>query len=399
MTMKLHDMQQRRDTIARDMRALNEKIGDSEWSPEQRSSWDGMTSELRSLDDKIQRESDLRDADQRFANEQEEQRKDEPQSSEQRSAFETYLRSGFSVLNSDQRKALSELRAMGAAEGSEGGYTIPRELRSKVIEKMKQYGGIASVSQIINTDNGNPIDWVTSDGTSEEGVLLGEKDEAPEGDPSFGVVTVGARKLSSKVIRVPNTLLQDSGIDMEEFLSARIAQRIGRGEARLLVKGSGAGTPEQPKGLAVSAGIGHTGKETLVLDYTDLTALKHSVDPAYRLGSKTRWAFNDATLQLITEMKDANGRPLWLPAVAGTTPAHILDHEYVIDQSIDTIGVDKKFIFFGDFDYFLIRRVNYMSIKRLVERYAEFDQTGFLAFHRFDCLLQDSSAIKCLVGK
>ena len=40
-----------------------------------------------------------------------------------------------------------------------------------------------------------------------------------------------------------------------------------------------------------------------------------------------------------------------------------------------------------------------MTLKRLVERYAEFDQTGFLAFHRFDCVLEDTGAIKALVGK
>ncbi|STJ11790.1 prophage major capsid protein [Escherichia coli] len=30
-----------------------------------------------------------------------------------------------------------------------------------------------------------------------------------------------------------------------------------------------------------------------------------------------------------------------------------------------------------------------MELKRLVERYAEFDQVAFLAFHRFDCVLED----------
>ena len=52
----------------------------------------------------------------------------------------------------------------------------------------------------------------------------------------------------------------------------------------------------------------------------------------------------------------------------------------------------------GDFAQFIIRRVRYMVLKRLVERYADFDQTGFLAFHRFDCVLQDAAAIKVLQG-
>lgn len=399
MTMKLHEMQQRRDTIAREMRSLNETIGDAEWSPEQRSSWDGMTSELRSLDDKIKREVDLRAADNNFIDEHLRSDPDNQGNDEQRDAFDAYLRHGTNELSAEQRSALNEMRAQATSVGDKGGYTVPRTLLTKVVESMKQYGGIANVSQIIYTNSGNPIDWATSDGTAEEGELLGENAAGTEGDVTFGSATLGAKKLSSKIIRVSNELLADSGLDIEAFLGGRIAQRIGRGEAKHLIKGSGAGTPLQPRGLEVSVTGGVTGKTTMVLDYLDLTALKHSVDPAYRASPKTRWAFNDSTLQAITEMKDSTGRPLWLPAVAGMAPSTILDHEYVIDQGIDGIGVGKKFMFFGDFDNFIIRRVNYMVIKRLVERYAEYDQTGFLAFHRFDCCLQDSAAIKALTGK
>lgn len=71
---------------------------------------------------------------------------------------------------------------------------------------------------------------------------------------------------------------------------------------------------------------------------------------------------------------------------------------YVIDQAIDGIGTGKN-SFSGDFNRFIIRRVTYMELKRLVERYAEFDQVAFLAFHRFDCVLEDVAAIKALTGK
>lgn len=61
--------------------------------------------------------------------------------------------------------------------------------------------------------------------------------------------------------------------------------------------------------------------------------------------------------------------------------------------------VPEKNSFSGDFNRFIIRRVTYMELKRLVERYAEFDQVAFLAFHRFDCVLEDVAAIKALTGK
>ncbi|EAA1524077.1 phage major capsid protein, partial [Salmonella enterica subsp. enterica] len=133
--------------------------------------------------------------------------------------------------------------------------------------------------------------------------------------------------------------------------------------------------------------------------WQEILALKHSIDPAYRRGPKFRLAFNDNTLKLISEMEDGQGRPLWLPDIVGVAPASVLNVPYVIDQEIDDIGAGKKFMFCGDFNRFIIRRVRYMILKRLVERYAEYDQTGFLAFHRFDCILEDTSAIKALVGK
>ncbi|MGL5162102.1 MAG: phage major capsid protein, partial [Plesiomonas shigelloides] len=229
MTMKLHEMQQRRDTIAREMRSLNETIGDAEWSPEQRSSWDGMTSELRSLDDKIKREVDLRAADNNFIDEHLRSDPDNQGNDEQRDAFDAYLRHGTNELSAEQRSALNEMRAQAASVGDKGGYTVPRTLLTKVVESMKQYGGIANVSQIIYTNTGNPIDWATSDGTAEEGELLGENAAGTEGDVTFGSATLGAKKLSSKIIRVSNELLADSGLDIEAFLGGRIAQRIGRG--------------------------------------------------------------------------------------------------------------------------------------------------------------------------
>ena len=98
-------------------------------------------------------------------------------------------------------------------------------------------------------------------------------------------------------------------------------------------------------------------------------------------------------------MEDGNGRPLWIPGLDASAPARLLKSPYVIDQAIPSMAAGAKFMFAGDFDQFILRRVRYLVLKRLVERYAEFDQTGFLAFHRFGCVLQDTAAIKALQGK
>lgn len=405
--MKLHELKQKRNTIATDMRALHEKIGDATWTDEQRTQWNAAKSELDALDEQIGRLEELRRLDQEHVEDHEdEQRRQqrnntpEEQSAERRAAaFDKFLRHGFSELSAEERQAVKELRAQGTTPDAKGGYTVPTQMLNKIVDSMKAYGGIASVAQILNTSNGQDITWSTSDGTAEEGELLGENTEASEEDVSFGTAILGAKKLSSKIIRVSNELLQDSGVDIEAYLAARIGQRIGRGEAKYLVQGTGAGTPVQPKGLVASVTGTVNTAAAATFTWQEMNKLKHAIDPAYRGGPKYRWAFNDSTLQVIEEMVDGQNRPLWLPDVAGGTPATILNIPYVIDQAIDGIAAGKKFAFLGDFDRFIIRRITYMTLKRLVERYAEYDQTAFLAFHRFDCVLEDVAAIKALVGK
>lgn len=404
MTMKLHELKQKRNTIAIDMRAIHEKVGDGVMTEEQRTQWNKAQTELENLDAQIQREEQLRSLDQDLVddNEQEQrgqqQNNPETEQAERRNqAFDRFLRCGFGELTAEERQAVKELRAQGTSPDEKGGYTVPTQMLNKIVDQMKAYGGIASVAQILSTSTGQDITWSTSDGTDEEGELLGENTAASEQDVEFGTAILGAKKLSSKIIRVSNELLQDSGVNIEAYLGGRIAQRIGRGEAKYLVKGTGTGSPLQPKGL--DASVTGTIDASATFGWKDINALQHALDPAYRNGPKFRLAFNDDTLKNLKEMEDAQKRPLWLPSIAGVAPSTILGMQYVVDQAIDKMESGKKFIFCGDFDRFILRRVTYMTLKRLVERYAEYDQTAFLAFHRFDCVLEDTSAIKALVGK
>ena len=406
---KLHELQEKRRNIAAQMRTLHDKIGDNAWTDEQRTEWNKMKAELDGVDAVISREEELRSMDEKFVKEQEaaEAEKRAQKDGEKTlsvderrgQAFNAFLRNGLTNLTPEERQALNEMRAQGVGVNDHGGYTVPKEMQARIVEQMKAYGGIASVAQILTTSDGRTIEWITADGTTEEGELIGENTAATEADTLFGIANLGAKKLSSKIIRVSNELLQDSAINIESYLADRIAQRIGRAEAKYLIQGTGAGTPAQPKGLAASVTGTTQAKTAGKVDWLDVNALLHSVDPAYRNVGNSRLAFNDNTFKVLKEMVDAQNRPLWLPDVAGVAPSTILGKQYVIDQGIADIAKDAKFLYFGDFNRFVVRRVAYMTLKRLVERYAEFDQTAFLAFHRFDCVLEDTSAIKALIGK
>ncbi|HAT42360.1 MAG TPA: phage major capsid protein [Rheinheimera sp.] len=394
--MKLHELQQKRSAIALAMRQLHTEIGDKKWSEEQRTAWDMHQANFDQVDQQIQREEQLQSREKLEVTTEIETRSEGAPEAEYRSAFNKFMRSGFSGMSADEQRIFKEVRAQNStAGGGKGGETIPREFRGLIVDKMKAYGGIANVCQVLETDAGNPMDWVVTDGTADLGELVGENTDGGEQDVAFSTDSLGAKKLTSKIIRVPNELLVDSGINFEAFLAARIASRIGRKEADLIVNGTGTGTPSQNKGLKVSTTLSQSAAAAAALSADDLLNLKHKIDPAYRMGAM--FAFNDSTFLLLKKLKDGQGRPLWLPAIAGVAPALIDGDQYVIDQGIDSVATAKVSAYYGDFNRFVLRRVRYMQLKRLTERYAEFDQTAFVAFHRFDTVLEDTSAMAKLL--
>ena len=118
--MKLHELKQAYNELARNMRNLHDKIGDTTWTDEQRSQWSDWKQKLDGLDEQIKREEALRDADQRFVEENEEEHRDNLDNEErggqsvdeQRAqAFDGFLRQGMSEMSAEQRQILREMRA------------------------------------------------------------------------------------------------------------------------------------------------------------------------------------------------------------------------------------------------------------------------------------------------
>lgn len=292
--------------------------------------------------------------------------------------LDKWMRGGDKALSAEDWTAIRN--TMSTTTAGEGGYTVATEVASVVLDALKAFGGMRNVATVIRTAQGNPMSWPTSDGTSETGEILAENASATDADPSFGTKSLPVYKYSSKVVTVPIELLMDSSVDMEAFVRGRIAQRLGRITNTHFTTGDGS---SKPTGLIGAVSVGKTGAsgQTASIIYDDLVDLEHSVDPAYRPGSK--WMFNDAILKLIKKLKDSQNRPIWLPDVAGNAPATILGYGYQINQDVATPAASAKTIAFGDLSKYVIRDVMALTYYRFDDSaFAKKGQVGFLAFLR-----------------
>lgn len=320
---------------------------------------------------------------------------------EYRAAFDNWVRRGLSQLTPDEQTLLqNNFRAMQTDTGAAGGYTVPQGFWAKVTETMKYFGGVRQVAEVINTTTGSPLPWPTNDDTSNVGEILEEGSAMGEQDVAFGQKTLGVFTASSKVIRVSNLLLNDSGIDMESFLGRRIGERIGRIQNTRLTTGTGA---QQPQGLITGATVGKTTASATAITYLEFIDLEHSVDAAYRQSGRCKYMWHDLVFAYIRKLKDDSGgagvgRPLWQPSVTAGVPDTWNGYGYVINNDMDsTVASGKTTAAFGDFQAgYVLRTVDGGSMSRLTERYAEYLQTGFFGYERFDGLVQDPSAYKLL---
>lgn len=318
-------------------------------------------------------------------------------------AFDAYVRTG--QVNQD----IAELRAQGEGTGSEGGYLVPTGWRDKLIERMVAFGGLARHAEEISTGNGNPLPWGTIDDTANLGEIVNEGGTFSSGaDLVFGTAELSAYKYmagggSATPLRVSFELAQDAAFDIEGLINRKLGERIGRIQARHVVRGSGV---KEPLGLIT----GRTGIEIATntgVVYDDLVEFEHSIDPAYREAGTCKWAMNDNSIKTLKKLKDSHGDNLWRPADAdmatGTGGGTLNGYEVVIDQAFPDIAPTDNTVnwgAFGDFsEGYVVRRVREVVLIVNPWTRASNGQIEYTAWARMDATQQNTSAYCVLTGQ
>lgn len=322
---------------------------------------------------------------------------DESRGVDYEDTFEQWVRRGVSSLNPEQRDALNarmqnhETRALGTVAGPAGGYTVPEGFWNQIVEARSAFGGLRQAPvTTLTTEAGNDIPVPTGDDDSaNKGIYIGENTVNTEKDLTFDQKLLKAFTITTRIIRVPNELLQDSAFDISAYIARKFGERIGRGEATKFVLGTGL---EQPEGLMVAAPVGYTVSGTNTFAYADFVHMVHSVDPAYRNGPNTGWLMGDSTVKTarLLTVSSTDSRPIWQPGLTVGEPNTILGYQYWVDQEIATVATGALVAAFGDMSAFWLRDVAGLQIRRLEERYAEYNQVGFIGYARNDSRLIDA---------
>lgn len=370
---------------------------------------------------------------------------DEAENQEKREAeaFERYLRGGESALRPEDRallvpqgqpgeRAVGEVRlnplstapgapAAGSTLAGEGGYLVPQGFWHNLQTALKAYGGTAPLFRQVTTSGGEPMPWPTTNPTAIVGTLLSENTQVTEVDFSFGQGMLSAWTFTSGLHLASIQIVNDSAFSVDDFIRTRVGEALGRARAQYAYSGTGS---SQPLGVntainalgagSVGAGgyysltaatpvqqIGVSSTQTELvsgaLAFVDVLKMITYVDPAYRDAGNCSWVMNDTTLQAMRSVSSTTGFPLWQPdiTVGGTASDRLYGYPVKIDQNVASLTASTTSgPIFGSLQHAMVlRQVNQAGILRLVERYADFLQVGFIGYERWDARSNDLRAV------
>lgn len=276
-----------------------------------------------------------------------------------------------------------------------GGYLVPDEYEKRLIDALTDENFFRSLATVIQTQSGtHTIPVVASHGTAS---WMEENGLYPESDDTFDQISLSAYKLGT-AIKVSEELMNDSVFDLENYISAEFARRIGAAEEEAFLTGDGNKKPEGVfTKVAATTDALTTINDASKISFEDIMDLFHSLRSVYR--NKAIWILNDTTIKALRKIKDNTGNFIWQPSVVVGQPDTILNRPYRTSIYALELAAGNVPILFGDFSYYWIADRQGRSFKRLSELYAANGQIGFLASERVDGKLILPEAVKGLSVK
>lgn len=291
----------------------------------------------------------------------------------------------------NKKNPYEAVNALQIGTDSEGGYLVPDEYESTLIEKLHDENIIRQYATVIKSSNGDKkIPVVAGYG---EATWTDEEAAYTESDDSFGVITLGAHKLTS-IIKVSEELLNDSAFDLEQYISKEFVRRMAAAEENAFINGTGTG---RPTGILQTAETGKTTAAAAAITADEVIDLYHSLRSPYRKNAV--FIANDSTVKSVRQLKDSNGMYLWQPGLKEGQPDTLIGNRIISSAYMPEIGAGKKPILFGDISYYWIADRQGRTFQRLNELYAETGQVGFRTFQRVDGKLTLAETVKTLACK
>lgn len=305
-----------------------------------------------------------------------------PEQKELRSAFTKFLRFGAGE-NARNKMTAEEQRALSGSADVDGGFLVPTTFESELLTLAFNDAEIRPLCNVKPTGR----DSVQLASISKPVVAWGTTNLAisPQ-DLQAGGERIEIFDLKALTL-IANNTLEDAEANIWSELLEQFSMAIAEAEDDAFATGAGNNSPQGIiSDSRVLANVTNSGVAAGISDGSNngvdaLITMLQSLKKTYRRSST--WAMNSTTEGDVRKLKDSNGQYLWQPPVQPGNPATLLGRPLINPESFPDIAANSHPIILGDFRKgYKVRDRSGVAVQRLVERYAEYDQTGFIVKKR-----------------
>lgn len=264
-------------------------------------------------------------------------------------------------------------------------YAMAPKTNDKCMAVLKQEGLFRQIGTLKNAYRSACRIWTKV--CDDFAVWVPEGGEIPmyDGMDDFTRKAVDSFKLAA-FTKTDLDFARDADFDFEDHLIHTLAKVMARAEDNAFINGTG---KDMPTGILAETGGAEIGVTDATLSYENVENLFLSVKPEYR--RKGVWIVNDETAIALRKLKDADGNNIW-----NHSNDTILGHKVMISEFMPNVAPGSKPIAFGDFSYYWLLARSPVSIRPIVEMFADRDQIGHLAIEFMDGKLIRTDAVKVL---
>lgn len=269
-------------------------------------------------------------------------------------AFTSYIRKG-----DGQDMPFTLTKSLHTGDDAEGGYLIPQLIEHKITQQIEAVSPLRRLSSIMTISTSAVEMLVDRNSTAEAGWAAETAERAETAPPKLTKIHIPVHELYARP-RATQKLLDDSIIDVENWLASRIALRMTQLENVAFLKGDG---NNKPKGILnyptcnhddwqwgrfehimteAEGTFGNKGADVLI---DTISALKAE----YLKGST--WLMSRSAQAAVQKLKDSTGHYLWQPGLGGDATPTLLGYPVEIAEEMPELIAEKasKSIIFGNF--------------------------------------------------
>lgn len=277
-----------------------------------------------------------------------------PAAIQHKSQFLQFLRKG-----QDQGLAEIERKALSVGSDPDGGYLVPQEMSERIVKRVEQMSPFRTLATSVQISTEameglRDIDEAGAGWTTETGA------RSETTSPSLGKWRIPVAEMYAEP-RATQTFLDDAAVDVDAWLSAKIADRFARLENAAFIGGDGIAkprgfasyptqaTPDAARAwgvfehVATGANGAFAASDPADVLFDAIEAMK----PGYLAGAS--WIARRQVIAAIRKMKASDGSFLWQPGLQQGQPPTLLDVPVATDEDMPALATGSLSLALGNF--------------------------------------------------